>query len=93
MRTMKLLPAVLLLAGCTTPQEHAAQLQAEMDHLVMVYGPACSKLGYAPNSDPWRNCVLQLSTKEDIQRYGYYPAYSAGYPSGRWHGGFWGPYW
>ncbi|PWF54619.1 hypothetical protein C7C56_006075 [Massilia glaciei] len=82
-----------LLAGCATPAERAAQMQEEMKTAMFVYGPACSKLGYNTNSDPWRDCVLSLSTKEDMERYGY-PHYYAGY--GRSHWGFgagWGPYW
>ncbi len=85
--------AALLLAACATPQERAVTMQAEMDKMMLIYGPACSKLGYTTNSDQWRGCVLQLSTKEEIERYGY-PSYYAGYGSRHWGlGGRWGPYW
>jgi hypothetical protein len=86
---LAVLPA-LMLAGCATPQEQAAQKQAEAERMMAVYGPACSRLGYAAGSDPWRNCVVNLSTKDDIQRYGpnAYPGYGFGY--GRWRGGWWG---
>jgi hypothetical protein len=88
------LPVALLLAACTTPQEHAARVQAEMEQNIAVYGPACARLGYPPNSDQWRSCVLQLSTKEDLERYGNYPSYYGGFGAGHWRGGgFWGPYW
>lgn len=60
----------LLLAGCTTPEQKAARMQAEMDRLMRSYGPACEKLGYSSNTDAWRNCVLQLSVRDDAQ---YYP--------------------
>jgi hypothetical protein len=30
-----------------------------------VYGPACEKLGYTKDSDPWRECVLRLGTRDD----------------------------
>lgn len=94
MRTYILLAATALLAACSTPQERAARLQAEMDSMVATYGPACIRLGYAPNSDPWRNCVLQLSLKDEVERYGSYPSYYAGMGFSRWHaGGRWGPYW
>jgi hypothetical protein len=94
MRTLMLLPVALLLTACSTPQEHAARLQAEMEHDMMVYGPACSKLGYQVNSDQWRNCVLQLGTREEMQRYYSYPSYAGYYGGpGYWHGGFWGPRW
>ena len=80
------------LAGCTTPQEKAAQMQAEVDHMMQIYGPACTRMGYPAASDQWRNCVLQLAVKEDTDRYGtsYYGMV------GRRHwglGGRWGPYW
>jgi hypothetical protein len=94
MRTLMLLAVALLLTACSTPQEHAARLQAEMEHDMMVYGPACSKLGYQVNSDQWRNCVLQLGTREEMQRYYSYPSYAGYYGGpGYWHGGFWGPRW
>jgi hypothetical protein len=80
----------LALTACATPQERAAQKQAEAEQMMAVYGPACSRLGYAPGSDPWRNCVVNLSTKDDLQRYG--PSGYPGYYPGRWRG-WWGPGW
>lgn len=84
--------SALLLAACSTPQERAAKMQAEMDRIVVEYGPACSRLGYQPNSDQWRSCILNLSTKDDLQRYNAYPPYYGGWGPG-YRGGFWGPYW
>jgi hypothetical protein len=85
--------ALLLLAvataACSTPQERAAQKQAEMASMMATYGPACSRLGYAVDSDPWRSCILSLSAKDDLQRYGSGPGYYPGY----WRGGYWGPRW
>jgi hypothetical protein len=83
--------AAAVLSGCATPQEKAARAQAEMEQMMQVYGPACSKLGYPAASDQWRNCVLQLSAKEDYQRYN--TSYYAGYGRRHWSfGGFWGPW-
>lgn len=83
--------AAALLSGCATPQEKAARAAAEMEQMMQVYGPACSKLGYPANSDQWRDCVLQLSAKEDAQRYG--PSYSIGFGRRHWGmGGYWGPW-
>lgn len=89
-----ILCAALALAGCATPQERAARLQADMERDMMLYGPACQRLGYEARSDPWRACVLQLGTKEEL-RYNYPPAFYGGYYGpGHWRGGgFWGPYW
>jgi hypothetical protein len=66
MRTLMLTAAsVVCLLGCATPQEKAVKQQAEMDRMIAVYGPACTQLGYATNSDPWRNCVVQLAAKNE----------------------------
>ena len=82
----KLLCLALATTACSTPQERAAQKQAEMASLMQIYGPACSRLGYAVDSDPWRSCILSLSTKDDLQRYGPGPGWGPGY----WGGGYWG---
>ena len=83
----------LLLSGCTTPEQKAASMQAEVNRMMQVYGPACTRMGYAANSDQWRDCVLQLDAKEDATRHGY-PSYSVGFGRSRWSmGGYWGPYW
>jgi hypothetical protein len=65
------LSATGLLAGCATPAEEAAYAQHEMDRRIAIYGPACERLGYTANTDPWRNCVMQLSYKNDMQRYSF----------------------
>ena len=45
----------LLLAGCAiTPEQRA-------ERMVSRFGPVCDKLGFQPDSDAWRNCVLQQS--------------------------------
>ncbi|MDC8758362.1 hypothetical protein [Janthinobacterium fluminis] len=80
--------AATLLAACTTPAEQAASMQREIDRKIVVYGPACNKLGYQSGSDPWRNCVLQLSTDEEARRYAGYPGYP-GYPYRYPYRGFW----
>ena len=82
----------VLATACSTPQEKAARAQADMQQLMAVYGPACSQLGYAPNTDPWRECVLHLGTREEIQRVGTGAGVYGGW--GRYRGGgYWGPYW
>jgi len=84
----------LLATACTTPQERAARMQAEMSQLITIYGPACAQLGYAANSDQWRQCVIQLSTREELQRMGNASSYYGGWGPGGWRaGGYWGPYW
>jgi hypothetical protein len=63
---------VLLLLGCETPEQRAARVQAEVEDMIRVYGPGCQRLGYAPDSDPWRQCILRLRARDDI-RYSTYP--------------------
>jgi hypothetical protein len=77
-------------AACATPEERAAQAQAEAAQMMTIYGPACSRLGYALQSDAWRNCVIALSMKYDLQHAGPPPGY---YGPGYWRDGWWGPYW
>ncbi|WP_239700509.1 hypothetical protein [Massilia sp. 9096] len=95
-RTLATLSASLLaslialpLAGCSTPQERAAHRQAEVEQMMAEYGPACSRLGYTPNTDPWRACVLQLNARDDLQRYQMSPGYYGGWHPGYWNGAGW----
>ena len=93
MRRLIVLPLMLLMAACSTPQERAARLQSEVDQMMVIYGPACNKLGYPVNSDPWRDCVLRLAAREDAERYGR-SSYYLGYGHGHWGmAGRWWPYW
>ena len=75
MRILIALTLAGLLAGCVTTAERAAQMQRDVDEMIQVYGPACEKLGYKSDSDPWRDCVLRLSTKDSFERYGSYGRY------------------
>ena len=63
-------------AGCATTAERSAQMEREIDQMIQYYGPACDKLGYQNNSDPWRDCILRLNAQEDFENY------MARYPSG-----------
>ena len=69
---MRSLIAVLLIAffaGCTTQADRTARMQREVDEMIATYGPACEKLGYKGDSDPWRDCVLRLSARDSAARY------------------------
>jgi hypothetical protein len=85
-----LLVAAPLLTACQTPQERAAYQAQQADEMVIVYGPACVRLGYTPHTDQWRACILNLSAKQEMQNYLSYPAF---YGPGYYRGGYWGPYW
>jgi len=63
------------LAGCASPAQQAAVMEREMDRMIVVYGPACERLGFSKNTDAWRNCVLNLSNKDDFEQYYAYPNY------------------
>jgi len=63
MRTTMALTLALLLGGCATQADRAAQQQREVDDMIAVYGPACEKLGNMRDSEQWRSCILTLDTK------------------------------
>ncbi len=73
MRILILATLILLVSGCATQAERAAQVQREVDQMIQVYGPGCEKLGYKGDTDPWRDCVLRLATKESLERYSRAP--------------------
>ena len=78
----KLIPLLLIamLAGCvTTPEQREARIQREVDQMIQTHGPACDKMGYKRDSDPWRDCVLKLSTKESYERYAIHPSMTTCY--------------
>ncbi len=56
-----------LLTACETPADRAARVKAEVEEMVREYGPGCEKLGYIRDSDPWRECILKLRTRDDIR--------------------------
>ena len=55
-------------AGCMTQQQRAAAVSRDVEDMMLVYGPGCEKLGYRPDSEPWRECVLRLATKTEIEQ-------------------------
>lgn len=68
MRAFAMPLLIMFVAGCATQAERAAQVQRDVDEMVRVYGPGCEKLGYKADSDPWRDCVLRLATKDSLER-------------------------
>jgi len=57
-----------MLAGCVTQEQKTARAQQQVTEMVQTYGPACEKLGYQQNTDPWRSCILSLDSKENADR-------------------------
>ena len=70
------------LLGCATPQDRALAQQAEVEKMMVEYGPACTQLGHVPNTDPWRNCVLQSATRDGNGRFGVSTSLFGGWGSG-----------
>ena len=68
MRAFALFVSMMFVAGCVTQAERAAQVQRDVNEMIGIYGPGCEKLGYKADSDPWRDCVLRLSTKDRLER-------------------------
>ena len=68
MRAIAVCLLVLIASGCATQEQRAAQQQREVEDMVRVYGPACETLGFKSDTDPWRDCVLRLATKNSLER-------------------------
>ncbi|HEV2220102.1 MAG TPA: hypothetical protein VGV08_06050 [Casimicrobiaceae bacterium] len=68
MRAIAISALIVLLSGCATQAERAAAMQRDVDDMIKVYGPACEKLGYKNDTDPWRDCVLRLATRDSLER-------------------------
>jgi hypothetical protein len=68
MRAFILSALLLLVSGCATQADRAAAMQSEVDDMIKVYGPACERLGYKNDTDPWRDCVLRLANKDSVER-------------------------
>jgi hypothetical protein len=59
----------LLLSGCATdPAAEQAQAQKLMEYKIRVYGPACEKLGYAKETDGWRECIQREYEQSVLRR-------------------------
>lgn len=48
---------LLVLAACASPERQAERAIAK-------FGPYCEKLGYAKNTDPWRDCIMKEQARE-----------------------------
>lgn len=44
---------VVLLTGCVSAEQRAANIQA-------TFGPRCEAMGFARDTQPWRQCIVQL---------------------------------
>lgn len=74
MRALLPLFLVATLAACATPAERAARIEREVETMITVYGPACERLGFKPDSDGWRDCILRLNAAERYESYSRMPS-------------------
>lgn len=56
---MRYLVFAVLLSGCSA--QEVAKRDAE--RAISTYGPACEKLGFSLNTDPWRDCIIRMSDR------------------------------
>jgi hypothetical protein len=68
LRYILMVSILAALTGCMTQAERTAAAQAEVDDMIKIYGPACEKLGFTKDTDPWRECILH-SRAHDDERY------------------------
>ncbi len=67
---LALLGLGLSVSSCAslTPAERSLKMQQEVDTMIQVYGPACEKLGYKADTDPWRECILKLDSSHRAEQ-------------------------
>lgn len=65
---LTLVPIIFLLAACATPE----QIEAQKQQRLREDSDTCFNYGFRPNSDGFRNCLLQLELSRR-QNYYYYP--------------------
>lgn len=74
--------SLMALSACASnPAAEQARATKQMEHKILVYGPACEKLGYEKNSDKWRDCIQRENEQNLMQMRNL----NAPYP-------YWGPY-
>ena len=71
----------LAVAACSTPERRAERMQAAMAQRMTVRGPECARLGHARDTDPWRRCVIEQSSRAELDQ-------MSGYHMG-WRHGLW----
>lgn len=48
---------LLSLAACATPEQYVEQTSA---YIAENYGPLCARLGYQPDTEGYRNCMVSM---------------------------------
>ena len=64
MRLVTVLSLAAALAACATPEQRAEEMAG---YISENYGPTCAKLGYAVDSDAYRNCMLSMYNADQVR--------------------------
>ena len=91
-RLISVLAVLMTLAACASnPAAEQARATQQMEYKMQVYGPACEKLGFAKDTDKWRECIQReyeqsiMRLQQFSQPYSYgSPYYDRFYPR-RWY--------
>lgn len=92
LRIITVLASLVVLSACASnPAAEQARATQQMEYKMHVYGPACEKLGFAKDTDKWRECI-QREYEQSIMRIQQYnspylygsPYYDRYYPR-RWY--------
>jgi len=69
-----LLAALIFIGGCASPEQIAARRQAQQEEFrrgEAAYNQTlrnqCESIGYKADTDPWRQCLIQLHTANQQQ--------------------------
>lgn len=67
-RAITVLASLTVLSACASnPAAEQARATQQMAYKMQVYGPACEKLGFAKDTDKWRECI-QREYEQSIMR-------------------------
>lgn len=85
MNTPRRIGLMLVLAvaagACSTPEQRAQRQQVDMQQRMVIHGPECVGLGFARDTDPWRECVIEQGALAELDALS---AYHAGWRHGMW---------
>ena len=53
--------ALVILAGCSTPQQRA-------ERVVERFGATCTSMGYPAHTQPWADCIMAMHQQQEAMR-------------------------
>jgi hypothetical protein len=91
-RAITVLASLAVLSACASnPAAEQARATQQMDYKMQVYGPACEKLGFAKDTDKWRECIQReyeqsiMRVQQFNQPYPYWSPYRDPFYMRRWY--------